>query len=220
MMYDDKTEIEAVGCASVEEEDPTCRCNGGTLDRNCDELVASHATTRRQLRVVAFHYLYLLDRLGYSISIEEAGAALIDGFGISYTDKDDFMYNLVLTVCENNNRYDELLIPYLQNWKLSRLGCCTRLILYLALAEFERDDAVASIVINEAVELAIVFSERESYRFVNGLLDEVKFLFPKALENDARQTKSSSSPSSSSSSSKSLNGSKKGAPAPSKKTGS
>ena len=62
--------------------------------------------------------------------------------------------------------------PLLKNWKLERLGCCTLLILRMAFWELQQENAVTSIVINEAIELAKTFAEKDSYRFVNGILDE------------------------------------------------
>ena len=42
----------------------------------------------------------------------------------------------------------------------------------MALWELQQPKAIASIVINEAVELAKIFAEKDAYKFVNGILDQ------------------------------------------------
>jgi N utilization substance protein B len=38
--------------------------------------------------------------------------------------------------------------------------------------ELKKGDPAASIVINEAIELAKCFAEKDAYKFINGVLDE------------------------------------------------
>jgi N utilization substance protein B len=63
-------------------------------------------------------------------------------------------------------------MPFLHNWRFDRIGCCTKLILRFAMWELFYTDTPDSIVINEAVELAKCFSEKDAYKFINGILDE------------------------------------------------
>jgi N utilization substance protein B len=43
----------------------------------------------------------------------------------------------------------------------------------MALWELNQKGAIPSIIINEAIELAKQFAEQDSYRFINGILDEI-----------------------------------------------
>jgi len=171
--------------------DELCRCNGGLNDLNCDELIAVNPITRRQLRALAFHYLYALDRGDYQESLADVAQAFLDNFGLQPGDN-QFALIIAQGVVDNHQRYGALLQPYLEHWRFDRLGCCTRLILYMAIWEFEQPQAIASIVINEAVELSKAFAEKDAYRFINGVLDQLKFSYPHSIENDVASSESAS----------------------------
>ena len=56
-----------------------------------------------------------------------------------------------------------------------RMAVIDRIILRLAVYEFlEQPDTPARVVINEALELARTFSNDDSVRFVNGILDAIR----------------------------------------------
>jgi len=61
-----------------------------------------------------------------------------------------------------------------QHWRLERMAVIDRLILRMAVYEFlYRPDTPRTVVIDEAIELARTFSEQDSVRFVNGVLDGI-----------------------------------------------
>jgi N utilization substance protein B len=128
--------------------------------------------TRRDERIIAFYLLYIIDRFDYQLALDDAVENLKKGFGVSVT-PDSFAYMLASGVLMIRDQLDEQIRPHLKNWKLERLSCCTHIILRLALWELSQPDAVVSIVINEAVELAKTFAEKDAYRFINGILDEI-----------------------------------------------
>ena len=67
---------------------------------------------------------------------------------------------------------DAGLEPFLEHWSLYRLGTVERNVLRLGAWELSRcPDIPAPIVINEAVDLAKFYSETQSGKFVNGVLD-------------------------------------------------
>jgi transcription antitermination protein NusB len=128
--------------------------------------------TRRDERQLALCLLYALDRTEYSVTLEDVVKRFEQGFDFKIPRK-SFTMALVTGVSEDVQVLDEQLKPYLKNWRLERLGGCTHLILRMALWELRQPKAIASIVINEAVELAKTFAEKDAYRFVNGILDEI-----------------------------------------------
>lgn len=79
---------------------------------------------------------------------------------------------LILTSAEENRaRIDELIQESSHEWTLDRLAVVDRLIMTLALAELILDDPPpTAVVLDEAVELAKVYSTAESASFVNGVL--------------------------------------------------
>ena len=67
---------------------------------------------------------------------------------------------------------DSALEPFLEHWSLYRLGTVERNVLRLGAWELvECPDIPVPITINEAVDLAKFFSETQSGKFVNGVLD-------------------------------------------------
>jgi len=60
----------------------------------------------------------------------------------------------------------------LDKWRLERIGVCTHIILWIGLWELMHTDTDSKIIINEAIELAKCFAEKDAYRFVNGILDQ------------------------------------------------
>src|SRR4051812_4560038 len=70
---------------------------------------------------------------------------------------------------------DAVIRRHAQHWRLERMPTVDRNILRLAIFELtHRPDTPPVVVINEALEVARKFSEEESVKFVNGVLDHVR----------------------------------------------
>ncbi|MHB1208291.1 MAG: transcription antitermination factor NusB [Acidimicrobiales bacterium] len=78
----------------------------------------------------------------------------------------------VVTACEQHRtRAEELIVRHLEDWTLERLAVIDRLILTMAIGELLLDDPPPTpVVLDEAVELAKVYSTDGSASFVNGVL--------------------------------------------------
>ena len=62
-----------------------------------------------------------------------------------------------------------------EHWRIERMNVMDRLILRLAVYEFlHESETPAKVVINEALELARTFSNDDSVRFINGILDAIR----------------------------------------------
>jgi len=88
---------------------------------------------------------------------------------------------------------DELITAHLKKgWTLNRLSTADRNILRLAVYEmlFAEKKLSAGIIINEAVELAKKYSEDESRRFINGILDAIGKRAAKSKSETDSETKS------------------------------
>jgi transcription antitermination protein NusB len=68
---------------------------------------------------------------------------------------------------------DALLQKFSTNWPLERMAITDRCILRLAIWELRSGTAPPAVVLNEAVELAKMFSGEDSAAFVNGILDAI-----------------------------------------------
>ena len=85
-----------------------------------------------------------------------------------------FATRIASSVDDKKQEIDELIEKASKNWRLNRMPVVDRNIVRLATAEllfFE--DVPASVTINEAVELAKRFGDKDSRAFVNGILDRI-----------------------------------------------
>ena len=75
----------------------------------------------------------------------------------------------------NRETIDRLISQTADNWRLDRMSQVDRSILRIATAELKFDPAVSpAIIINEGVELAKSYGQKDSWRFVNGVLDHIR----------------------------------------------
>ena len=78
------------------------------------------------------------------------------------------------TVAEAAN-LDQLVREHAENWRLERMAAVDRNILRLALFELlHRPGTPPAAVINEALEIARRYSDKDSVNFVNGVLDAIR----------------------------------------------
>ncbi|HIW89597.1 MAG TPA: transcription antitermination factor NusB [Candidatus Ligilactobacillus excrementipullorum] len=87
----------------------------------------------------------------------------------------EYMRVLVNGVTEHQKDLDTLLAAHLSSkWSLDRLNKTDLLILRLAAFEIKYEDEVPNrVALNEALELAKVFSDDQSRRFINGVLSNL-----------------------------------------------
>ncbi|MDA8235120.1 MAG: transcription antitermination factor NusB [Clostridia bacterium] len=126
---------------------------------------------RRQARETALQALFQVD-VG-QVAPEAALEMTCQEFGIGGGDK-VFADKLVKGALEKMPELDAVIQKIALEWDLERIAKVDRNILRLALYEmlFE-DDIPYNVSVNEAIELAKVFSTEESGKFVNGILGKV-----------------------------------------------
>ncbi len=82
-----------------------------------------------------------------------------------------FAEALARGVMQKRVQLDDIIMHYAAGWTLERMANVDRNLLRMALYELlEMDDIPYSVSINEAVELAKIYSTAESGKFVNGIL--------------------------------------------------
>ena len=87
----------------------------------------------------------------------------------------EFAEERVRGVLSDVGAVDAMLEPHLDHWSMYRLGTVERNVLRLGAWELVNcKDIPPAVVINEAVDLAKYFSNTESGRFVNGVLDKLR----------------------------------------------
>ena len=76
---------------------------------------------------------------------------------------------------ENKVDIDNLINAQAKNWSTLRMVSADKNILRMGIYElvFSKEKIDAAVIINEAVYLARIYGEEESYKFVNAILDAI-----------------------------------------------
>jgi N utilization substance protein B len=132
---------------------------------------------RHQSRQVALQVLYAVDvvnqlRSGRLPTPEEAFEGVAANFDLPEGAR-AFAKELVTGVLAHRDALDARIGEHAKNWRLARMAAVDRNVLRLAVYELEHGDTPASVILDEAVELARRFGDDPSPAFVNGVLDAV-----------------------------------------------
>ncbi len=85
-----------------------------------------------------------------------------------------FADGLVTGVYNNKELIDELISTYTTNWQLKRMAVIDRNILRFATYELLfMEDVPPKVSINEAIDIAKKYGDKDSGKFVNGVLDKI-----------------------------------------------
>jgi len=85
----------------------------------------------------------------------------------------EFVKDTVYGVINNMPAIDETANKYLKNWQIDRLGKTDQAILRMGIYELLYTETPDIICINEAVELAKLFSDDAVKDVINGVLDSI-----------------------------------------------
>jgi N utilization substance protein B len=87
---------------------------------------------------------------------------------------DNYVIALLTSAEQNQSRANELMSEFSIDWPLDRIALIDRLIMTLAIGEMLMENAPPlAVILDEAVEMAKVFSTDGSSSFVNGVLSSV-----------------------------------------------
>lgn len=86
---------------------------------------------------------------------------------------DDFLIQILNDLEENENNYICKITPLLNKWSFERLNYVEQAILLLATSENALSLNDKPIIINEAIELCKTYCDEESYKYINGVLDNL-----------------------------------------------
>ena len=115
----------------------------------------------------------------YAVDItKEAPERCINNFWMSQDKMDpevkDFADGIVLGVCRNISRIDGLVSECATNWELGRMAVIDRNILRFGAYELIfMEDIPPKVAINEAIDIAKKYGDKDSGKFVNGILDKI-----------------------------------------------
>lgn len=87
-----------------------------------------------------------------------------------------FAESLINSVRENNEEIDLLIKKYIKKWSINQLNVVDKNILRIAIAEilFLKDEKQEkNVIFNEAIEIAKIYGGKNSFKFINGILESV-----------------------------------------------
>jgi N utilization substance protein B len=86
----------------------------------------------------------------------------------------EFASQLVSGVQAHRKQLDEIISESAPDWKIERMPAIDRNLMRIALFEMlHLQESPAAVAINEAVELAKLYSTQDSSRFINGVLGRI-----------------------------------------------
>ena len=131
---------------------------------------------RRQARECALQIVFQLDAWPTPsvADADDAVARFFDNFDAPDERARALATTMARGVTEQRKSVDELVQRHSPRWKVARMAMVDRNILRVAAWELGNDAEVpASVVIDEAVEIAKRFGAEQSGAFVNGVLDSI-----------------------------------------------
>jgi len=128
---------------------------------------------RRRARELAMQALYQSETTG--VEVMEAFRLLRENFQANKKAA-PYALEILSGVSDSLAEIDKLISDHSKNWRLERMAVVDRNILRVAAFEFlkKQDDVPASVVINEAIEVAARYSDEDASPFINGILDSMK----------------------------------------------
>lgn len=133
--------------------------------------IFSRGLSYKDNRALIFHFLYLADSYGYDAD----SGSLIENFSKDFNinlSQDNDILDVTLSMIKSREEIDQKILPFLSNWKFDRVGTITKLILRIGIWDLEHSGRDPAMIINGCIELGKCFSERDAYKFINGVLDE------------------------------------------------
>ncbi len=123
---------------------------------------------RHEVRVIAMQSVYQYLLLGKDIRKcvydVTKGSNEIDGY----------LYSLTIGTIENKDAFVQRINELLRDdWEFDRLSMLEQSILLISFEEILANDTPKPVVINEAITLAKKYCDDNSYKLINGVLDQL-----------------------------------------------
>ncbi|MCH5350454.1 MAG: transcription antitermination factor NusB [Clostridiales bacterium] len=123
---------------------------------------------RREAREVAFRLTYEMVMTGsFNQYTKKILLGSADADSINYVD------SIIDGITEHKKNIEDIITKYAIGYELNRIYKTDLAVLYLAVYELIYTDTPKAVIANEAVEIIKLYSDTQSYSFVNGILASV-----------------------------------------------
>ena len=124
---------------------------------------------RSELRKECMTILYQIDILRQNKVPYEIENVIKEKIGFDNA----FVKDIVFGVMERIDEIDKLANSYLNNWDIKRLDKTGAAILRMGIYEMKYMDTPPVVVINEAIELAKIYTDSDVVKMINAVLDKL-----------------------------------------------
>lgn len=124
---------------------------------------------RSELRKECMTILYQIDILRQNKVPYEIESVIKEHIGFDNV----FVKDIVFGVMERIDEIDKLANSYLNNWDIKRLDKTGAAILRMGIYEMKYMDTPPVVVINEAIELAKIYTDSDVVKMINAVLDKL-----------------------------------------------
>lgn len=124
---------------------------------------------RSELRKECMTILYQIDILRQNKVPYEIESVIKENIGFDNA----FVKDIVFGVMEKIDEIDKLANSYLNNWDIKRLDKTGAAILRMGIYEMKYMDTPPVVVINEAIELAKIYTDSDVVKMINAVLDKL-----------------------------------------------
>ncbi len=149
-----------------------------------NEPTVKKPSQRRENRIATIQFLYQWE-LNKPEELNDAVATFLENRDHN-RDYYAFAEELIHGVIQKIEALDQEIVELAENWDFKRIAKVDLSILRLAIYELlHRSDIPPIVTINEAIDLGKDFSNPDSKRFINGLLDRIKNKIDRPLRKAA-----------------------------------
>ena len=132
--------------------------------------------SRRKGRILAFQALYFWE--ANKVPVEELiSFAWLDEKKLNSLGDDIAAFSKILTAgtVENIEEIDKTIKVHLENWDITRLNRVDLAILRISTyALMFQKDMPSAIIIDEAIGISVEYGTDDSFKFINGVLDNIR----------------------------------------------
>ena len=125
--------------------------------------------TRSELREKIMTILYQIDLYKRNNIAYDVDETIKENVEID----NEFVKDIVYGVITYMDSIDEIANKYLNNWTIDRLGNTDQAILRMGIYELVYTDTPEVVAINEAIELAKLYSDDDVKNMINGVMDKI-----------------------------------------------
>ncbi|MCL2808991.1 MAG: transcription antitermination factor NusB [Treponema sp.] len=150
--------------------------------------------SRRKGRILAFQALYFWDSSSPNealrVPVEElVNFAWLEDEKLKNLDEGLAVFSRVLIAgtVENIKEIDAIIIKHLENWDISRVNRVDLAIMRMSVFSLMyQNDISPSIIIDEAIGICREYGADESYKFINGVLDNIRKTLQERVKKEER----------------------------------